>query len=91
MKGLLGDLNVKICMEDVFKLIIWNERLHEISNDNVETPVNFATFKNFTVKSTMFPHHNIHKYSRKSPDGKTNNQTDHILIVRQSSSSVLDF
>jgi hypothetical protein len=41
------------------------------------------TSKNLIVKSMMFPHRNIHKYTRMSPDGKTHNQTDNILIDRQ--------
>jgi hypothetical protein len=47
--------------EDIFKLTIWNESLHEISNDNGVRLVNFATSKNLRVKSTMFPHCNIYK------------------------------
>jgi exoribonuclease II len=42
--------------------------------------VNFAPYKNLFVKSTMFPHPNIHKYTWTSPDRKTHSQTDHILI-----------
>jgi hypothetical protein len=38
----------------------------------------------------MFPHRNIHKYTRTSPDGKTNNQIDHVLIDRRWHSSILD-
>ena len=38
----------------------------------------------------MFTHQDIHKYTSTSPDGKTHNQTDHILIDRRWHSSILD-
>ena len=38
----------------------------------------------------MFPHWNIHNYTWKSPDGKTHNQIEHVLVGRRSHSSVLD-
>jgi hypothetical protein len=60
MKILLGDFNPKV---GIYKLTIRNESLHEISNDNELRLVNFASSKNARVKSTMFPHHNIHKYT----------------------------
>ncbi|PNF30214.1 hypothetical protein B7P43_G02597 [Cryptotermes secundus] len=63
--------------------------LHEISNDNGVTVVNFATSKNLTVKNTMFPHHNIRKFTWTSPDGKIHNQIDHILIDGSRYSSIL--
>jgi endonuclease/exonuclease/phosphatase family metal-dependent hydrolase len=90
MKILLGDFNAKVGREDIFKPTIGNESLHEISNDNGVRIVNFATSKNLRVKSTMFPHRNIHKYNWPSPDGKTHNQIDHILVDRQKHSNVLD-
>jgi hypothetical protein len=34
MKILLGDFNAKVGREDIFKLTMWNESLHEISNEN---------------------------------------------------------
>jgi hypothetical protein len=86
---LLGDLNTKVGREDIFKLTTGNESLHEISNDNGVRLVNLATYKNLRVKSTMFPHRNIHKYTWTSPDGKTHNQIDHILIGRRRHSNVL--
>jgi hypothetical protein len=38
----------------------------------------------------MFPHRNIHKYTSTSPDGKTHNQIDHILIDMRRNSSIRD-
>jgi hypothetical protein len=82
MKMLLGDFNAKVGREDIFQPTVGNESLHEINNDNRVRVVNFATFKNLIVKSTMFPRHNINKYIWTSPDGNTHNQIDHILIDR---------
>jgi hypothetical protein len=87
---LLGDLNAKVAREDIFKPTIGNESLHEISNGKGVRVVHFATSKNLIVKSTTFPHRNIHKYTWTSPDGNTHNQIDHILIDRRRHSSVLD-
>ena len=67
-----------------------NKSLHQDSNDNGVRLVNFAASKNLVVKSTMFPHRNIHKYTWTSPDGQTHNQIDHILIDRRWHSSILD-
>jgi hypothetical protein len=90
MKVLLGDCNAKVGREDIFRPTVENESLHESSNDSVVGVVNFATSKNLIVKSTMFPHRNIRKYTCTSPDGKTHNKTDPILIDRRRHSSVLD-
>jgi hypothetical protein len=90
MKILLGDFNAKVGREDIFKPTIGNDSLHEINNYNGVREANYATTKNLVVKSTMFPHRNIHKYTWTSPDGKTHNQIDQILIDRRRHSSVLD-
>jgi hypothetical protein len=59
MTILLGDFNAKVGREDILKPTIGNESLHKISDDNAVTVVNFATSKNLTVISIMFPHCNI--------------------------------
>jgi hypothetical protein len=43
-----------------------------------------------SVKSTIFPCRNIHNYSWTSPDGKTHNQTNHILIDKGRYSNIVD-
>jgi hypothetical protein len=75
MKILLGDISAKIGREDIFKPTIGNESLHEIGNDNGVRVVNFTTSKSLIVKSTMFPHCSIHKYTWTSPDGKPHRLT----------------
>src|SRR5215467_2791812 len=87
MKILLGDFNAKVGREDIFKPTIRNESLHQDSNDNGVRIVNFATSKNLVVKSTD---RNVHKYTWTSPDGKTHNQIDHVLIDRRRHSSIVD-
>jgi len=76
--------------ENIFKPITGNESLHQDSNDNGVRIVNFTTSKNLVVRSMMFPHRNIHKYTWTFPDGKTHKETDHILIGRRWYLSVLD-
>jgi len=90
MKMLLGDFNAKVGRENIFKLTTGQESLHQDRNYNGLRLVNFATSQNLVVKSTMFPHRNIHKYTCTSPDGKTHNQIDHVLIDRRLHLGVLD-
>ena len=87
---MLGYFNRKVGREYIFRLTIQNGSLHEDSNDNGIRIVNFTTSKNLDVKSMMFPHRNIHKYTWTFPDGHTHNQIDHILIDRRWNSSMLD-
>jgi endonuclease/exonuclease/phosphatase family metal-dependent hydrolase len=77
MKILVGDFNAKVGREDIFKPAIGRESLHEIS-------------QLCHVKSTMFPHRNIHEVTWTSPDGRIHNQIDHILIDRRQHSNILD-
>jgi hypothetical protein len=90
MKILLGDFNAKVDREDIFKPTIGDESSHEISNDNGVRIVNFARSKSLVLKSTIFPHSSIHKYTCTSPDGQTHNQIDHVLMDRRRHSSILD-
>ena len=90
MKTLLGDFNAQMARENIFKPTIWNESLHQDNNDNGVRTVNSATSKNLVVKSMMFLHQNINKYTWTSHDGMTHNQIDHILTDRRWHLSILD-
>jgi hypothetical protein len=51
LKILRGDFNAEVGKKDIFKSIIGNEILHQISNDNGVRMINFTT-----AKITIFPH-----------------------------------
>jgi hypothetical protein len=70
-KILFGDFNAKVSRENIFKLTIGNERLHDLNKDNGFRAVKFASSKNLIVRSTMFPHRGIHKYTWTSPEENT--------------------
>jgi hypothetical protein len=90
MKILLGDFKANVSREDILKPTIGNESLHEISNDNRDRVVNFATPRNLIVKSTMFPQRHIHKCTWTSPDRKTHSQIHQILLDRRRHSIIFD-
>jgi hypothetical protein len=56
MKILLGDSNAKVGRENIFKLTIGNESLHQDAEYNGVRIVRFATSKKLVVKCKVFPH-----------------------------------
>ena len=89
MEFLLGDFNAKVGRDNIFYPTIGTESVHPESNDNDIRLVNFATSKNLTVKSTKFPHHNIHKYTWTSPDDIPHNQIDHVQVDKRRQSNII--
>jgi len=87
---LLGDFNVELGREDIFKSTIGNDSLHQDSNDIGVSIVNFDTSKNLVVKSMIFTQQNIDKYTWTSPDEKTHNEIDRILLDGSWKSNILD-
>ena len=51
-----------------------------VMNDNGERLVDFCLNNNYVIGGTIFAHRDIHKLTWKSPDGRTSNQIDHIII-----------
>jgi hypothetical protein len=80
IKMFAGDFNAKGGRGNIFKPIIGDESLPDDNGVRVEA---FATSKDLIVKSTTFPHHDIHKHTWTSPDGVTHNQIDHVLIDKR--------
>jgi uncharacterized membrane protein len=76
--------------ENIFKPIIRNEILHQDSNDNGVTIINFATSKYLVVMSKPFPQKHFHNYTITFPEGKTHNQTENMLMDERLHSSILD-
>jgi hypothetical protein len=42
------------------------------------------------IGGTVFPHRNVHLVTRRSPDGTSNNQIDHLLIDARHTNNMLD-
>jgi len=89
-KIILGDFNAKIGKENIYKPTIGSESLHEITNDNGNKLITFATAKNMIISNTYFPHKNIHKQTWISPCGLVRNQIDHMLVDNRIKSCVKD-
>ena len=70
IKIILGDFNAKVGKEDLYKYI-GNESLHNETNSNGIKMIQFAISKGFNVRSTIFPHKDIHKETWYVADGRT--------------------
>jgi hypothetical protein len=90
MKILLGDFNAKVGRENIFKPTTGNKIIHKDSNYNGVRITNSSTSKNLVVKSTMFLHRNIYKYTCTFTSGKTYNQNNILTDTRHRVSSMYD-
>jgi len=89
IKIILSDLNAMCGKETQFQPTIGKESMHNISNDNGMRIISFASTKSMVISSTTFPHKKIHKGLWRSPDGKTIDQIEHLLIQRRFRSCIL--
>jgi hypothetical protein len=87
MKFLLGNFNSKFGREDIFQPRIWNECLHQDSNDNGVRIVNTVTSKIWLRARCSLA--KILIYTWICSDVKTHNQIDQMLIDRRWLPSIL--
>ena len=90
IKIILGDFNAEVGKKNIYKHIIGNESLRNETNNNGIRMIQFAISKVLNVRSKIFPHKDIHNETWYSADGRTANQTDHVLISDRFKSAVTD-
>ena len=66
------------------------EALKCVRNDNGERFVEFCATNSLVITTTSFPHKDIHKYTWTSPDDRTRNQIDHVVVNSCFKRSVFD-
>ncbi|RUS76707.1 hypothetical protein EGW08_015534 [Elysia chlorotica] len=102
LKIVMGDINAKVGMENAGKELIMGKQGVGTRNENGELFVEFCSFNDLAIGGTIFPHKTIHKVTWTSPDlsiyrcavpspdGRTQNQIDHITIGRKWRRSLQD-
>lgn len=80
IKIIVGDMNAKIGREEMYRKITGGKSRHIDSNENGKLLIEFASEHSMKIVSTSFEHKNIYKETWMSPDGRTKNQIDHVLI-----------
>lgn len=88
MKIVLGDANAQIGREEMFRPTIGKYSKHVNTNENGHFLIDFAKERDLIVKSTYFQRKEIYKGTWRSPDGKTVNQIDHVLIEKSDEVSI---
>jgi len=60
-------------------------------NENGKSLADFCVINELVIRVTILPHKPCHKATWRSPDGRTENQIDHITINRRWTSSLKNF
>ena len=78
---MLGDFNAKVgCDNKDIERTMGRHGVGVIT-DNGERLVNFCQQNDLVIGGTLFAHKEIHKLTWTSPDSRTQNQIDHIIIT----------
>lgn len=80
---IMGDLNAKVGDDNKdMEGIMEKHGLGNI-NDNGERLCDFCSMNGLVITGTCFPHRTTHKATWVSPDGRTQNQIDHMMIRKE--------
>lgn len=87
---IMGDFNAQIGKEDYNNEVAGKETIHEVTNNNGSRLCNLAAMTGLTIASTKFKHNKKIKATWITPNGKNENQIDHILITKKRQTIIQD-
>jgi hypothetical protein len=90
IKIVFGVFNAKVGKENIYKPTTGNKSLRNETNYDKTKMIQFAIFNGFNVRSTTFPHKDIHKETWHSAGGRSVNQIDKVLISNKFRSAITD-
>ena len=90
MVAVMGDLNAKVGCDNIGREACMGAHGIGQMNENGERLLDFCEMNGLVVCNTIFAHRDIHKYTWVSPDKKTKNQIDYIMINKRWRRSVID-
>ncbi|XP_068716885.1 uncharacterized protein [Montipora capricornis] len=76
----IGDLNAKVGADNVNYERAMGKHGCGTMNNNGERLADFCLNNDLVIGGTIFPHKNIHKLTWRSPNGRSLNQINHIII-----------
>ena len=85
-----GDMNAKMGEENTNYERVMGKHGLGVRNGNGEKLCDMCDMNELFAKGTLFPHKIIHKATWISPDGRTRNQIDHVLINKRFRNSIKD-
>ena len=87
---LIGDLDAKVGSNNTNREEVMGKCGVGVMNDNGARLCDFCSANALVITGTLFPHKEIHKLIWRSPDGKTVNQIDHVMVNGRMSTFILD-
>ena len=86
----VGDWNAKVGNNNTNRKELIGKFGIGIMNDNGERLCDFCNANGFIITGTIFSRKDIHKLTWRSPDGRTVNQIDHVLVNGNMRTSIFD-